>query len=258
VEGDRRWGARLTVPAAITSETAVTRSLSMTRILYELHGRDQYRFSPYCWRTIMALHHKGLEFERIPMKLTDRACIAPSGQDRVPVLVDDKTWINDSWAIACYLEETYGDAPSLFGGAAGQRLAEFVNRWADHTDHGALRAIAVPDAWRHIDPDDREWFRQSREKMFGRPLETLRAERDGALPAFRDALEPARAVLAAQPYLSGKAPAYADYILLGTFMWPRCSSPYPLLDADDPVHHWRGRMLTLFDAAAANAPGYDV
>ena len=42
---------------------------------------------------------------------------------QVPVIVDgnkDGKWINDSWAIAKYLEETYPDRPSLFGGPQGE------------------------------------------------------------------------------------------------------------------------------------------
>jgi hypothetical protein len=41
---------------------------------------------------------------------------------QVPVIVDanqDGKWVNDSWAIAKYLEETYPDQPSLFGGPQG-------------------------------------------------------------------------------------------------------------------------------------------
>lgn len=41
---------------------------------------------------------------------------------QVPVIVDpnqDGKWVNDSWAIAKYLEETYPDRPSLFGGPQG-------------------------------------------------------------------------------------------------------------------------------------------
>jgi glutathione S-transferase len=42
---------------------------------------------------------------------------------QVPVIVDanqDGKWVNDSWAIAKYLEATYPDRPSLFGGPQGQ------------------------------------------------------------------------------------------------------------------------------------------
>ena len=51
--------------------------------------------------------------------------IAFSGQEKVPVIIDknaDGKWVNDSWAIAKYLESAYPDRPSLFGGPAGQHL----------------------------------------------------------------------------------------------------------------------------------------
>ena len=39
----------------------------MTLKLFELVGADPTRpFSPYCWRTRMALAHKGLTAETIP------------------------------------------------------------------------------------------------------------------------------------------------------------------------------------------------
>ena len=229
----------------------------MTRVLYELHGRDGYRFSPYSWRTIFALLHKGLAFERVPMKFTDRTPIAPSGQDRVPVLVDGSQWISDSWLIACHLDEVYPAAPSLFGGTVGRAEALFINKWADLVLHAALRPIVVPEVISHTHPDDRDWFRQSREAMFGMTLEDLGANRDEALRQLDQVLEPVRAVLATQPYLSGQEPAYADFIVMGSFMWARCSCPVALIDKADAVHDWRRRMLSLFDGYGANAPGYD-
>ena len=56
---------------------------------------------------------------------------------------------------------------------------------------------------------------------------------------------------AAQAFLSGEAPADADYIVSGAFMWARAVSPFRLLEADEPVHAWRGRMLGLFDGLQA-------
>ena len=53
------------------------------------------------------------------------------------------------------------------------------------------------------------------------------------MAAFRAALEPARRVLKEQKFLSGDAPAYPDYILLGAFLWPRTISPLELLEKDD-------------------------
>ena len=57
--------------------------------LYDLAGAEpERRFSPYCWRTKLALMHKGLAFETIPWRFAEKDAIAFSGQGRVPVLVD--------------------------------------------------------------------------------------------------------------------------------------------------------------------------
>ena len=73
--------------------------------LYELAGADENRrFSPYCWRARMALAHKGLEVESLPWHFTEKEAISFSGQERVPVLIDAKNTISDSWEIAKYLE----------------------------------------------------------------------------------------------------------------------------------------------------------
>lgn len=228
----------------------------MTRTLYELAGRDDLRFSPYSWRILFALQHKGLEVDRIPMKFTDRSCIAASGQDRVPVLDDDGSIVHDSWRIAVYLEEQYPDRPSLFGGPIGQGSALVFNKWVDMAVHAELRPIAVPGAAKSVDPDDADWFRLSREGMFGMTLEALADGRDDALERLRAVLEPVRAALASQPYVCGEAPAYADYVLMGSLMWPRGCSDVVLFETDDPLEEWRTRMLGLFGGYAEMAPRY--
>lgn len=48
--------------------------------LYDLCGKDDRRFSPYCWRTKLALKHKGLDFETVPWRMTEKDRIAFSGQ----------------------------------------------------------------------------------------------------------------------------------------------------------------------------------
>ena len=69
-------------------------------------------------------------------------------------------------------------------------------------------------------------------------------------------MEPVRGTLAAQPFICGEAPAYADYIVFSAFQWARCISDFPLIEADDPLHPWRARMLELFDGLAGKAQGY--
>ena len=69
----------------------------MARELYDLQGREDKRFNPYCWRARMALWHKGLETDFIPMQFGQKNKIAFSGQKLVPVLCeDDGRVIHDS------------------------------------------------------------------------------------------------------------------------------------------------------------------
>ena len=86
----------------------------MTLQLFDLTCANQrIFFSPYCWRTRMALAHKGLQFESLPWHFVEKDRIAPSGGGRVPVLVENGRQIADSWTIARHLDETYPDTPPL-------------------------------------------------------------------------------------------------------------------------------------------------
>ena len=62
----------------------------------------------------------------------------------------------------------------------------------------------------------------------------------------------------ATPRVAGDAPAYADYIVFGAFLWARGVSGFRLLEADDPVHAWRERMLDAHDGLARRAPAHEV
>ncbi|MCB4821482.1 glutathione S-transferase family protein [Roseicella aerolata] len=231
----------------------------MTRLLYDLAGADPaLRFSPYCWRTRLALAHKELEVETTPWRFTETDRLAFSGQKLVPVLVDGDRVVHDSWMIAEYLEATYPDRPSLFGGPAAQALARFVNGWADSILHPWIARMVVRDILDCLRPEDAGYFRESREKRFGMTLEALVATREQARETFRKELQPVRLTLRAQPFLSGAAPAYADHIVFGAFLWARAVSGFRLLEADDPVHAWRERMLDLYGGLARRSPGHEV
>lgn len=225
----------------------------MARELYELAGSDpQRRFSPYCWRSRMALAHKGLEADCVPWRFTEGQAIAFSGQDKVPVLVDGDHVVADSWAIAEYLEDRYPEAPSLFNGA--RRPVRFINAWADTVLNLHLARMIVSDIPQWLDESHRTYFRASREARFGMALEQVTQGREARLPEFRAALQPLRVILRAQPFLGGAAPDYGDYAVFGSFQWARCVSSFPLLEASDAVHAWRERMLDLFGGLARHVP----
>src|SRR5271163_1336912 len=98
---------------------------------YDLAGaRDDSRFSPNCWPVRMALLHKGLPFNAIPWRFTEKDTIAFSGQALVPVIVDGSQVVFEKWAIAEYLEDAYPQTLSLFNGEGGRALAFFVTNWS--------------------------------------------------------------------------------------------------------------------------------
>ena len=227
--------------------------------LFELVGRDAGRpFSPYCWRTRMALAHKGLGVESIPWRFTEKGAIAAHGSEKVPVMLDGDRAVVDSWGIATYLEDSYPDRPSLFGGAGGRAMARFVNAWGDIAIVGGIFPLIIADIPNNLAAEDADYFRTSREARFGKSLEEIMAARDQAVVSFRKSLEPLRQTLKTQAFIGGDAPGYADYIVFGGFQWARVVSPFRLLEETDSVHAWRERLLDAFDGLARKSPGHPV
>lgn len=228
----------------------------MPRQLYELAGADPARrFSPYCWRIRMALAHKGLEADVVPWRFTETDRLAFAGTDKVPVLVDGDRVLHDSTPIAEYLDEAYSNAPSLFQGDIAAR--RFTLAWTNAVLHPAIVRLIVSDIPAVLDDKARAYFVPNREARFGMPLAQVTAGREAKLPEFHALLTPLRLVLAAQDFLGGEEPDYADYAVFGAFQWARCTSPFALLAAGDAVHAWRERMLDLFGGLAREAPAFE-
>ena len=227
----------------------------MARTLYDLAGKDPaLRFSPFCWRAKMALRHKGLDFETIPWRFTEKDRIATTGQGRVPVLIDNERWVHDSWQIAVYLDESYPDRPPLMRGAAERAMARFVSSWCDQTLHPILRSTFLLVIFNAAADKDRAYFRESREKTFGATLEELAMERAAGLKALAQALQPAEATLSLSDWLAGDEPSYADYCLFGSLQWGHVLSQEPIVSPDSAVGRWFERVLDLFDGYARQAP----
>ena len=220
--------------------------------LYDLAFDKDLRPSPFCWRAKLALKHKGLTWRDEPCGFTEKNKIAFAGSTTYPVIHDGTKVVKDSWVIAQHLDSVYPDKPLMPNPA----LAMFVNGWADGTVHVALFPNIVSDLMDRVRPQDKAYMVESRGKRLGTTdFATLQSNaREKGVAAFRAALEPARRVLGDQKFLSGDSPAYPDYILFGTFLWPRTISPLELLDKDDVVYAWRERMLDQFDGFGRKAP----
>jgi glutathione S-transferase len=220
------------------------------RKLYDLAAADPaLRFSPYCWRTKLALAHKGLTAETIPWRFTEKEKIAFSGQKLVPVLVDGETVVSDSQAIAEYLEATYPEAPSLFGDAQARALASFIKHWVEVTLGPALVKILMPDIFKIIHPKDQPYFRATREARLGMTIEALGAQRSEHVPVLTAVLAPLNQTLKDQTFLAGAAPLYADHIAFGSLQWANKTSSTPLWEPDGPIALWMQAVLDYYGGA---------
>jgi len=230
----------------------------MALILYERLCADDRRPSPHCWCVRLALAHKGLVPEIHAIKFTEGDRIAFSGQTKVPVLVDGPKVIHDSWGIACHLEDDYPETPSLFGGSGGRALTRMFNHWVDHGLLPALAPILVPYMLAAVHPDDRAYYRQTREARFGMSLEQLAVRRAMYREALDPVLEPLRQRLAESSFVCGERPAYADYLAFAAFQWARsvCDADV-LAPGDSALRLWRHCMLDLFDGLARSVEAYD-
>jgi glutathione S-transferase len=227
----------------------------MTILIYELVGTDEGRpFSPHCWKAVMALAHKGLEFRRVPKRFLEVPAVEGGVSKTVPVIRDRDRVVADSFAIAEYLEEAYPDRPTLFGGDGGRAMARFVERWTQLTLHTYLGQAALLDIHARQDADNQPYFRTTREARFKRTLEETAAGRDAGLAGFRASLEPVRSTLTYQPFIGGQGPLFCDYIVFGALQWVRVVSPFAYLAKEDPVTAWFERCLDLFDRLGRQVP----
>lgn len=211
--------------------------------LYDLAGRDEtVRFSPFCWRTRLALEYKGLPFKTVPWRFTEKEMIAFSGQGLVPVLRDGENVVADSWLIADYIDSAYPRMPTLFPDRKSKALTKFVNEWTNAVLNPAIRAIILPDIVPLLHEKDVAYFVESRERRFGIKIEDYLTRRADYLGNLAVCLAPLRALLARQCYLSGECPSYADHIVASAFIWAKICCSERLWDEGDVIGRWFERF----------------
>jgi glutathione S-transferase len=134
---------------------------------------------PYCARVRIALAEKGVEYETVEVDLDDRPSwiYEKNPLGRVPVLEEDTFVLPESAVINEYLDERYPE-PALWPADAAER---------------ALGRLLV--------------FRFD---QLSKPYYALRRDEDGAAERLDAELAKLNAVLAAQPYLSGRDYGLAD------------------------------------------------
>ena len=95
----------------------------MSLKLFELVGTDEARpFSPFCWRTRMALAHKGLSAESIPWRFTEKARDRPAQFRKGAGAARRRNLGRQFLGDRELSRRPYPDRPSLFGGAGGRAM----------------------------------------------------------------------------------------------------------------------------------------
>ena len=223
--------------------------------LYELVLDNGRSGSPYVWRSRYALAHKGIEYASVPLGFTDIPAAFGGRFRTLPVLKDGDHMLAESWHIAEYLDRTRPQAAALFGGASEIATTKLLDAWLQTEILRRLFRLYALDIHDAVRPQDRPYFRQSREqRLQGRSLEEFTADREQQLPAARAAFAPVRAHLASSPFLGGASPNYADYMVLGVLQWVASVSTLPLLAADDEMlRAWFTRSLDLYGGLGREA-----
>lgn len=216
--------------------------------LYELVLENGRSASPYVWRIRYALAHKGVPFETVPIGFTDIPKVFGGRFKTVPVIEHGAKMLGESWLIAEYLDHALPSLPLLFSGPAELAMVQLFDAWFSAEILRKMLSVYVLDVHNAARPEDRPYFRQSREARFkGMTLEVVTADRSTRLLILRDALAPLRMQLARAPFLGGSAPNYADYIALGAFHWVASVSTLPLLAKDDDaLLAWLDRGFDLY------------
>lgn len=216
--------------------------------LYELCTADEnIVFSPHCWKIRMALWHKGLDFETVPLGFSKIAAIEGGEGRLVLVLVDGEAIIEESYKIALHLEEKYPDAPSLFNGEGGKALTQLVIGWSQTQLHPVVTRLVLMNIFDALNEEDKAHFRITREKRFDMSLEEFAATQTASPTDIQTVLIPLETALADQPFIGGQTPLFADYVVFGAIQWLRVIRGQSFLKKDSRADKWFETLLDLYD-----------
>ena len=218
----------------------------MTVTIYELCGANEWHlFSPHCWKVRMSVAHKGLDWRVEPVPFTKISEIEGGVSKTVPVIRDGDVVMRESLDIARYLDATYGGRP-LIGGAQADQLTQFVISWSQGAVHPLVAKAVVTEIHDALAPEDRKYFRASREASFGTTLEEFMKRGSVTKADFERATAPFAAYLGRADYLGGEEPIFADYVVFGALQWLRLSGGEAFLP-DGAVGAWFERLLDAHD-----------
>lgn len=218
--------------------------------LLEVCGEDPLLvFSPFCWRVRLALAHKGLQAEFRSVTYSDKNQTAFSGQDLLPIIRDGQTQLYDSFAIICYLDRQYPQAPLGLDSVAGNR-AVLIDRVAHQDLLVGLFRLLVLRILPLLSPSDSDYFRNKHEQLLGMTLEAF-ANRTLGHELVERALQPLEEQLRSSPFLDGEEAGGVDVLIGGFFFWAWVLHLTPWEQYPN-VSAWFEKMITRYESVRGN------
>ncbi|KAF9360871.1 hypothetical protein BGX26_007288 [Mortierella sp. AD094] len=207
--------------------------MSPTPKLFEIvDGKTRkVSFSPMVWRAKFALNRKKVAYETVPVTFLEIPVLIPKAcpnvtAPTVPTLqIGQDEGLQDSLAIAEYLETTYPDRPSIFGSTPSEKnLQKFFESYVSSRLHPAIQRLVYIEMYNAQDAENGDYFKTSREKG-GKTLEELGGDKAQNYKELKDNLGLIHTTLRSGEWVAGSEPGWADFTLIAAFIWFNSFSP---------------------------------
>ena len=188
--------------------------------LFDLSGKNDLRFSPYCWRVKYLLNYRKIDYETIPICFTERLADRFFVNAKLPTIMDNEVKISDSFKIAKYIEDKYADKNDKLINIPNEPALLFINQWSDQFLNTSILERVAHDIISALDDRDIEYYIESRSKRFGmHPKDfqdsNIRKDENN----FYECCNFLDKILQKQQYLIGDNITYAEMIVLGSLTW---------------------------------------
>jgi len=219
--------------------------MSRKIILYDLASNlKQQAWSPNCWKTRYVLNYKKLPYETVYVSYPDieqtwktlgLSPLAEQPSTTLPVISVSSVGggppsvVADSFKIAIFLDNEFPDTPAVIPPNTGALQASWINT-LNMMVLPTFRPLLVANIVGHLDERGAAYFRRTREKAWGMPLEQLAppgVKRDEAMEKMKHSLNRLAGMLnvnageegAGDWVMGSQGPTLADFALGGTLFW---------------------------------------
>ncbi|MBS71308.1 MAG: hypothetical protein CML91_07495 [Rhodobiaceae bacterium] len=188
--------------------------------LFDLSGKNDLRFSPYCWRVKYLLNFRKITYQTKPTCFTERLNNTFFGDAKLPTIMDDGIKISNSFNIAEHIENKYVDIDQRIINSENKSSLHFINHWSDHFLNTSILERVAYDIISVLDHKDIEYFIESRSKRFGMsPKDFQTYNMNKSENSFNKCCNFLDKILEKQRYLLGDNITYAEMIVFGSFTW---------------------------------------